>query len=120
MKKTNNTNCTMSNTNTNNNMENKLHYHIVLRDNHNALIDWKGYEFLSDAMDAFLALFDKMQDITEGEFTFATDTKYLTFYHESGYRVELVPTTDKLLFEILFGNHRILSQLFADCLDGTI
>ena len=60
MKKTNNTNCTMSNTNTNNNMENKLHYHIVLRDNHNALIDWKGYEFLSDAMDAFLALFDKM------------------------------------------------------------
>lgn len=114
------TNRTMSNTNTNNNMENKLHFHIVLRDNHNTAIDWKGFEHLTDALHTFFALYNKMNDITEGDYEF-TGADFPTFAHkENGFRVELVPTTDKLLFEIVFGEHRFTAQLFSDCLDGTI
>lgn len=97
----------------------KSNYYIVLRDNFNTLIDWRGYAELSDAKKMFYEMYGRMNSITDGEFELVEGER-IYFANDKGYRVELMGINSKLLLEIIFDEHRFISNLFNDIVSGLV
>ena len=100
-------------------MKNEKKNYIVLRDKFNTLIDWRGYEEKEEAQKMFYEMFGKMNSITDGEFELVEGER-VYFANDKGYRVELVYLDAKLLLEIIFDEHRFISNLFDDIMSGLV
>lgn len=111
MEKTNN--ICAERTNNTNTMDNTTKFHITLREN-GKLIDWRGYTELSDALPKFFELIKELNTITDGDFEQDTKALYPTFTNGMGCEIALVPTTEKLLMQILFGNNRTMYEIFSN------
>ena len=105
---------TMNNTTNNTNKMNNCEYHIVLRNKDGRLLDWRGYKSIAEAADAFAEILKHIGGLTDGAFTYVY--KQNAIIVEDG-SIQLVPTSAKLLMEILFGNDRSLCELFDLCLE---
>ena len=95
-------------------------YHIVLRGRNNELVSWKGYEDGNDAFCAFTKLSDFLINATEGDFHWEERGTKTCLADSDGNKVSLCRTTPELVLEILFGNSRLVSDMFDDFLGGKV
>ena len=92
-------------------------FHLVIRAKGGLLITWKRFETCTDAMDCFLHFVARLNAITEGEFKFV-EAEYPTVADENGNTVSIVPTTEKLLVEILLGTtHKDIESIWETFLE---
>lgn len=95
-------------------------YHIVLRGRNNELVSWKGYEDGNDAFRSFAKLSDYLIKTTEGDFHWVDEGRKTYLADSDGNKVSLCGTTPELILEILFGNSRLVSEMFDDFLGGKV